>query len=96
MKQNVLINSLLKEVILLSDSEALMKGCQINHETYDEDLTISIDVKQIKQVILNIVRNAMDAIGELEDERSGRIDIITRRDGSYGEITIRDNGKGWI
>jgi PAS domain S-box-containing protein len=94
MKQNVLINSLLKEVILLSDSEALMKGCQINHETYDEDLTISIDVKQIKQVILNIVRNAMDAIGELEDERSGRIDIITRRDGSYGEITIRDNGKG--
>jgi PAS domain S-box-containing protein len=94
MKQNVLINSLLKEVILLSDSEALMKGCQINHETYDEDLTISIDVKQIKQVILNIVRNAMDAIGELDDERSGRIDIITRRDGSYGEITIRDNGKG--
>ncbi|BBH24840.1 hypothetical protein Back11_61850 [Paenibacillus baekrokdamisoli] len=94
MKQEVQINSLLKEVILLSDSEAHMKGCQINHETYDENLTISIDVKQIKQVILNIVRNAMDAIGELEDDRGGRIDIITKREGSYGEITIRDNGKG--
>ncbi|SFS48646.1 ATP-binding protein [Paenibacillus sp. BC26] len=94
MKQKVLINSLLKEVILLSDSEALMKGCQIHLETYDEDLSTSIDVKQIKQVILNIVRNAMDAIDELGGERSGRIDIITRRDGKDAEITIRDNGKG--
>jgi len=94
MKQKVTITSLLKEVILLSESEALMKGCQIQFESYEEDLTISIDVKQMKQVILNIVRNAMDAIGELEEERSGRIDIITKRDGSYAEITIRDNGKG--
>jgi signal transduction histidine kinase len=94
MKQKVSVTSLLKEVILLSESEALMKGCQICFESYEEDLNTSIDVKQMKQVILNIVRNAMDAIGELEEDRSGRIDIMTRRDGSYAEITIRDNGKG--
>ncbi|QHW33300.1 PAS domain-containing protein [Paenibacillus rhizovicinus] len=94
MKQKVRINGLLKEVILLSDSEALMKGCQIQFETYDEDISVSIDVKQVKQVVLNIVRNAMDAIGDLEDERSGRIDIITRREGRDAEITIRDNGNG--
>lgn len=94
MKQKVPIASLLKEVILLCESEALMKGCQIQFESYDEELSISIDVKQIKQVIINIVRNALDAIEELKDERNGRIDIITRRDGSYAEITIRDNGKG--
>ncbi|SEN82403.1 PAS domain S-box-containing protein [Paenibacillus sp. OV219] len=94
MKQKVPIHSLLKEVILLSDSEALLKGCQIHLESYDEELTISIDVKQVKQVILNMVRNAIDAIGELESERSGRIDIVTRRDGRDAEITIRDNGNG--
>ncbi|WP_274649293.1 ATP-binding protein [Paenibacillus humicola] len=94
MKETVAISSLLKEVILLSESEAHMKGCQILFESYDEDLTISIDVKQMKQVILNIVRNAMDAISELEDERGGRIDIVTRRDGCFAEITVRDNGKG--
>lgn len=94
MKQKVSINHLLNEVILLSDSEALMKGCQIHFETYDEALAVSIDVKQVKQVVLNIVRNAMDAITELEGERSGRIDIITRREGNDAEITVRDNGKG--
>ncbi|NBC71490.1 ATP-binding protein [Paenibacillus sacheonensis] len=94
MKQKVKINSLLKEVILLSDSEALMKGCQIHFETYDEELAVSIDVKQVKQVVLNIIRNAMDAIGDLKGERGGRIDIITRRDGRDAEITIRDNGNG--
>ncbi|MBW7455994.1 ATP-binding protein [Paenibacillus sepulcri] len=94
MKQNIPINSLLREVILLCESEAHMKGCQIQFESYDEELTVSIDVKQIKQVILNIVRNAMDAIEEMKDERSGLIDIVTMRDGTYAEITIRDNGQG--
>lgn len=94
MKQKEYINSLLKEVIMLCESEALMKGCGINLETYDQDMAISIDVKQVKQVILNIIRNAIDAIGELNHEHVGRIDVITRRDGSFAEIKIRDNGKG--
>ncbi|MBW7476619.1 PAS-domain containing protein [Paenibacillus oenotherae] len=94
MKQKVFINSLLKEVIMLCESEALMKGCGINLESYDQDLAISIDVKQVKQVILNIIRNAMDAIGEVDPEHLGRIDVITRREDSFAEIKIRDNGKG--
>lgn len=94
MKQKVYITSLLKEVVLLCDSEALMKGCQIQMEIYDEQLAVSIDVKQIKQVILNIIRNALDAIEELGSEHSGCIVILAKREGSYVEIAIRDNGKG--
>ena len=40
MKQKVYITSLLKEVALLCDSEALMKGCQIQMEIYDEQLAV--------------------------------------------------------
>ena len=94
MKQKVPINSLLKEVILLCESEAHMKDCQMQFESYDEELAISIDVKQVKQVILNVIRNAMDAIEEVKEDRSGIIDIVTKRDGSFAEITIKDNGKG--
>ncbi len=94
MVQEVMIESLLKEVTLLSESEALMRGCQIHYEAYDVHAKISIDVKQIKQVVLNIVKNALDAIGDLQGERGGRIDIVTRQEGRYVEITVRDNGKG--
>jgi len=94
MKQKIAVSSLLKEVTLLCESEAHLKGCQILNEIYDEDLAISIDVKQLKQVVLNIVRNAIDAIEEQGHDNPGRIDITSRQEGSYAEISIRDNGKG--
>ncbi|MDB4867635.1 MAG: domain S-box protein [Cohnella sp.] len=94
MKQIVLVGLLLKEMILLSESEAHMRGCELNCEIFDPYLTVAIDVKQIKQVLLNVIKNAMDAIHEVEDSRRGRIDVSARREGKYALISIRDNGKG--
>ncbi|MFD1953539.1 ATP-binding protein [Paenibacillus thailandensis] len=96
MKQNISIVDLIKEIVLLADSEALMRNCQINMETFgnSDDLRVSVDVKQVKQVILNIVKNALDAIEEVKEHRRGCIDLVTRLDGRYVEIMIRDNGKG--
>jgi len=94
MAQIVTIESLLKEVMLLSESEAIMRGCQLRLEAYDAQAKVSIDVKQIKQVMLNIVKNALDAITELGGERNGRIDIVARKEGALVEIAVRDNGKG--
>ncbi|MWC29032.1 ATP-binding protein [Paenibacillus sp. MMS18-CY102] len=94
MKQEVSINALLKEVILLTESEALMRGCLIQLEAYEETLLVSIDVKQVKQVILNIMKNSLDAIEEINGSRNGRIDVIVQRTPEGVEITLRDNGKG--
>ncbi|TFE28125.1 ATP-binding protein [Cohnella luojiensis] len=94
MKQKILVGVLLKETIMLSESEALMKGCEIHHEIFDPYLNISVDVKQIKQVLLNIIKNAMDAIYEVKEDRKGIIDITARQEGKYALISIRDNGKG--
>jgi signal transduction histidine kinase len=94
MKQEISITALLKEVILLTESEALMRGCMIQLEAYEESMLVSIDVKQVKQVILNIVKNSLDAIDDVSGVRNGRIDIIVHRTSASVEIIIRDNGKG--
>ncbi len=94
MKQTVLVDLLLKETILLSESEANMKGCELHCEIFDPFLAVAIDVKQIKQVLLNMIKNAMDAIQGTSVERKGRIDVSARREGPYAVISIRDNGKG--
>ncbi|NQX45299.1 GHKL domain-containing protein [Paenibacillus tritici] len=88
------VSALLKEVVLLTESEALMKGCQINLQVLQEDLFISGDVKQMKQVVLNMIRNAMEAISELEDDSMGRIEVGARKEGTEVRIFISDNGKG--
>jgi two-component system NtrC family sensor kinase len=51
---------------------------------------ILTDGHQLQQVVLNIVKNAMDAIGEAP----GNITINTRCDNNNLEITISDTGKG--
>ncbi|MFC5470612.1 ATP-binding protein [Cohnella suwonensis] len=96
MKQKILVGLLLKETILLSESEALMKGIEIHHEIFDPFLTVAIDAKQIKQVLLNMIKNAMDAIADTDDNRKGSIGIISRKEGKYALISIKDNGKGMM
>ena len=88
------VESLLKEVVLLTESEGLMKGCEILLEVEDTPLNVSIDVKQIKQVILNMVKNAMDAIEEVGEEYTGMIRIKTTTENNFVQITIAGNGRG--
>lgn len=88
------VSSLLKEVVLLAESEALMKGCEIQLHPLQGDMIISGDAKQMKQVVLNMIRNAMEAITEKVDETIGRIEVGARREGAEVRIFISDNGKG--
>ena len=79
---------------MLTESEGLMKGCEIVLDEGDAPLNVSIDVlKQIKQVILNMVKNAMDAIEEVQ-EHTGLIRISTATENKFVQISIADNGHG--
>ncbi|HET7435433.1 MAG TPA: ATP-binding protein [Thermoanaerobaculia bacterium] len=51
----------------------------------DDDAPCDLDVSQIEQVVLNVFRNAIDAIG-----RDGAIHVTLRG----GTLTIRDSGPG--
>ncbi|HEY4390387.1 MAG TPA: ATP-binding protein [Paenibacillus sp.] len=91
----VSVYSLLKEVVLLTESEGHMKGCEINLLLREDvNMNVSIDVKQIKQVLLNIIKNALDAIEEVNSDRSGVINITAKPEGKYVNISIQDNGNG--
>lgn len=94
MTRTVLVGLLLKETILLTESEAHMRGVELSCEVFDSYLMISIDVKQIKQVILNMVKNALDAVAEMADKRRPLIRLTARKERDWAVISISDNGKG--
>lgn len=95
LKSVIDISKLLGEVVLLTESEALMKNCEIVLNLQEDSrMTVSIDTKQIKQVLLNIIKNAMEAIEEMDAEHRGMIDISAHPEGELVHITIRDNGNG--
>lgn len=94
MKQAKSIDHLIREVVMLTESESLMRNCEIGVESHLDDAIVSIDIKQVKQVMLNLVKNSLDAVEAVQSDRRGRIDIVLNSDGQYVEIMIKDNGQG--
>ena len=56
---------------------------------YREPIVAEVDPQEIKQVILNLVTNALDSIDE-----SGRVKITLQRDEELARISVIDNGCG--
>lgn len=94
MKQLIPIDNLIREVIMLMESEALMRNCELVAKYAGKDCAVSIDVKQVKQVVLNMVKNALDAIEDVHTDRQGRIEILISSEGDNVKIEIKDNGRG--
>jgi PAS domain S-box-containing protein len=88
------INSLIQDVINICIAEARQRGVSVQLHLADELPTVLADPILIQQVILNLVRNGIEAMEELPDE-SGRLLVTTRRtDEDTVEVTIADNGCG--
>jgi signal transduction histidine kinase len=88
---------LLEQTLALISNTALNKGISIVFDYKAMDKIITADNAQLKQVFLNIILNAVEAI-----EKDGRIRVLVARKNdenhtdknSFYLISIKDNGKG--
>ncbi len=88
------INDLILEVQKIVESDAANSGFRIELNLADDLPLISVDAIQIQQVIINIIRNGLDAM-EGYCDKGGRIVIqTTRHEDDYIELSIADQGKG--
>jgi PAS domain S-box-containing protein len=88
------LNELTGEVLALLWSD-LQRNRVVPESEFADDLpTISGDRVQLQQVILNLVRNASDAMGDVHD-RPRRLLVSTQReDGDRVRVSVRDAGVG--
>jgi two-component system sensor histidine kinase HydH len=68
--------------------EAESRGVKLQLQL-GEAVTIEADDEKLKQVVLNLVRNAIDAAGS-----GGWVELSTATSGPYAEVVVRDNGPG--
>ena len=87
------VSSLIKNVLLVLNHEIKLSGIQLI-ERIDPDLPdLLMDEIQIQQVLVNLVKNSIDAIREANIQKP-EISIIARTDGEYLSIHVQDNGRG--
>lgn len=86
------LNRLIRDVIKLVDFDVRQAGYRLVLELTDPLPAVLGDAVQIQQVVLNLVRNGLDAM--LEQARGDTIRIGTRLDDDRVEIRVTDSGPG--
>ena len=93
-RSSVAPNDLVREVVALVAFEAQAKVVKIELDLAGELPLVLVDRIQVQQVILNLVRNAFDALEDI-DPHSSTLTIQTRSTAVGAvEVTVSDTGKG--
>ncbi len=87
------LSEVAREVISISASELQGRRVGLHEELADDLPLIQADRIQLQQVILNLLRNAADAMEGITD-RPKLIRITTARDGAHVRLAVRDAGVG--
>lgn len=86
------VKLLLDELCLLHRKELTEANIILEISVYPEDLTVEADKNMIEQVLINLMRNAIQAFEEQDNREITLKAYLTEK--SRPVITIRDNGTG--
>ncbi len=87
------LNYLVREVCGFVEFETGKLDLQVQLELAEGEIPVNVDLVQIEQVLLNLVRNALDA---LEEKPVGERELVigTSMPDGRALISVRDNGPG--
>jgi len=88
-KQKVDLNQIIREVEALMTEAAREKGVTLSEKLDDCLPPLSADPNQLKQVLLNLIKNAMEAT-----EINGQIFLATGWKDGQAWFSVKDTGKG--
>jgi signal transduction histidine kinase len=87
------INELINKCISLMDWEIKHGNIEFSYLDNTENIAVFGDEVMLQQVIVNLIRNGIDASIDSGSIQT-RINIITTCSDNYIQISIKDNGKG--
>lgn len=89
--EKVKAKSLIENVVKLMQSTISENHIKISYQINPEDLIITLDPNLIEQVLINLVKNAIEALSET---KNAKINITAGLENEHPYISISDNGLG--
>ena len=93
-KQEVSLNKFIGEISSLYEGEGLINNINIDVQLSPEDPIILGNNKQLKQVLINLIKNAIEAVMMNGEEDRKQITLSLKKERSQAIIIIEDNGCG--
>jgi two-component system sensor kinase FixL len=93
LRQPIDLNQLLSDVIALAEVDARINDVPVHFESRFSTLPVDVDVVQIQQVALNLIRNAMESMAETSHKGDG-VTVRTVMQNEKCGFEVIDRGKG--
>jgi C4-dicarboxylate-specific signal transduction histidine kinase len=93
--ESVDINEATREVIALSRGEFQNCGVIVRTELADGLQRVTADRVQVQQVVLNLLRNALDAMNTVDDRPRDLLIRTEREEGDSVRLSVTDAGVGF-
>jgi len=90
-KQKVSVGAMFQEVKALFRKELSEQNRKCRIVVDPPGLLLDGDENMLKQVVINLVRNSMDALKQSSD---GTISMMARKEGKHAILVVEDNGPG--
>lgn len=85
------VGTLIIEAVDLTMVGFRMRGVKVEIDIEDCLPELRIDSVQIEQILVNLLRNAIEAV---QDQKKGRIAVRARNEGKFVSISVTDSGLG--
>ncbi|KAF0817427.1 MULTISPECIES: sensor histidine kinase [unclassified Cytobacillus] len=92
-KAKINLNKLIQEMKMLFESQANINNINLSVKPCPGNPIIYGDTNKIKQVLINIIKNALEACEEVH-AGDGEVSITAKSNSQQTEIIIEDNGPG--
>lgn len=92
-KENVMVNSLVNETLDIMRNEISRHGIKIITNLDDSPIYVLADKIQLQQVLLNFLRNSIDAM-EKSNPDDKKIEVVMKLVDDSVTVSVRDSGPG--
>lgn len=88
------ISQLVHESIELIEAQARRQHVRIQVDLRTEDIKIDCDAVMLKQVLFNLMRNALDAMDTKQTDHAQQLEVRTEQSEDYLVFSVTDQGQG--
>ncbi|MBT2755065.1 HAMP domain-containing histidine kinase [Mesobacillus foraminis] len=93
-KKPFLLHKIVKTIPAIFEGEAKIRGIALTETCEQEDIMVAGHSDQIKQILINLIKNALDAIEASGPRNDGLVHLRMYRYQEEALISVEDNGPG--